>query len=158
MHLNSDQAEQLLRAARDVELPASTRPLVTGKCLCLGLRQTGQGPMVELMGGGAAVLVKTTNALVRQLLGESFTYTSIQVNENTVSEEHEDYNYKNDSLLLVARDFLGGFLSWETWILRWLGRRYDLMARYFTPRSPFLEKDTHWFVSLIKHGPMRRMQ
>ena len=57
----------------------------------------------------------------------NFHWTSLQVNVCTISSEHEDENFLNDSLLLVFGDFLGGeFVHNDiVWPLKGEALRFD---------------------------------
>ena len=93
-----------------------------GQGLCCGLRQKGDYPKVETLNGLLVPVIRLATAIVRQLFGSGFVFSSIQINANTVSEKHTDENYVNDSVLIVVGNFVGGEFVLD-------GMEFDLRAK-----------------------------
>ena len=127
MDVGSDDAFRLLSVVRSLDWPVSSRPPVMGQGLCCGLRQKRSTPMVETLEGAGVDLIRLITSIVRRLFGVNFTFTSIQVNANTVSQDQRDKNFQDDSILIVVGEFEGGEFVLEEVVLDLKGKalRFD---------------------------------
>ena len=97
---------------RKVRIPYTARAAVTGRGVCLGLTVSGKSPRLGWFNEEAPDLVAMLNGWLRTKLEqankEDFRWTSIQVNQNTVSREHVDRNNKGPSIIVTAGEYEGG--------------------------------------------------
>ena len=79
--------------------------------MCLGLSAGPQGARVNDLGGSAKVALRMLNMIFRWVayrLQVAFTWTSLQLNYNTVSSPHADSGNVGLSIMLVFCPSGGG--------------------------------------------------
>ena len=101
-----------VRKALDaIDWPKSKRTYVPGQGFCVGASCSPRGPLFQLpRGAPEARATRLINELVRSSCHESFLWTSLQYNRNTVAEPHEDKNNVGISFILIMGEYTGGRL------------------------------------------------
>ena len=104
--------EDIMNWVHRVEVPWTKREAVQGRGVCLGLTVANGNPILTKMTLAEAGWIKKMNGWVKKKLKEanmeSFRWSSLQVNVNTVSRLHRDKNNEGPSLLMTAGDYRGG--------------------------------------------------
>ena len=104
-----DVAANLLALLSEIAWHPSGRQQVKGKGVCIGLRWTTRGAVVESLEGQALPLMKVANNfLARTCVFPAFAWSSLQVSCDTVSDTQSVQNGRDDSVMLVMGHFQGG--------------------------------------------------
>ena len=153
--LNSDSCSRLAAALQSVEVPTSQRRVVKGRGICMGLTNTQRGHVVAHLHDSFRHLAVLINEMVNAALSDSFqafSWTSIQLNKNTVSVPHRDSNNAGLSLVLLAGSFTGGAFHCESFKEPWQeqGKMLAFDGRAVHSSDPF--SGTRFSVILFTHS------
>ena len=107
-----EYAQKWLLAILDMNVPYSARQAVKGWGACVGLTVQGNNPVVGWFGRGKETFVRQMNNWLEETLNtnglEWFSWTSMQINVNTLSKYHTDKNNVGPSIILVLGDHTEG--------------------------------------------------
>ena len=104
----------LLTGLRRVTWPEQRRKHVTGvsgdvpRGACLGVTYNGKKAYVHGMTKSNAAIIGAVAKIIKENLGDGFYWSSLQINQDTVSSPHRDENNEGLSALILAGSFLRG--------------------------------------------------
>ena len=110
--LDTQRWDEAVRRILSGRWPPSKRPRVHGFSTCLGLlKGLDGGPMIndgEYLSPGATRSINETLVHTLYKLKTKFTWSSLQINLDTVADWHQDSDNIGNSAILVGGDFSGG--------------------------------------------------
>ena len=109
--VEDDVARQLERWIRRMNVPITARKAVKGRGVCLGLTVADGNPCLGSFNTKAEKLILALNKWMHRKVEEAgvpFSWTSIQLNVDTVADLHCDSNNEGPSLIITLGKYTGG--------------------------------------------------
>ena len=115
LHLPNHASDALRTTLTDFVWTRQRRPTVSGDGMCFGASMTPTGPiLMGLRNPKSRTLVRTINEQLRAFAPPGASWTSIQINRNSVASPHEDKGNTGLSMIVLIGSFTGGHSSWDT--------------------------------------------
>ena len=115
--IEKETKEEIMQWVKRVEVPWTKREAVEGRCACLGLTVASGCPILSRLTKTEMTWIRSMNRWLKRKLKEakmeSFRWSSIQVNVNTVSRWHVDRNNEGPSLIAAVGNYEGGEFEFE---------------------------------------------
>ena len=115
LHLPNHASDALRATLTDFVWTSQRRPTVSGDGMCFGASMTPTGPiLMGLRNPKSRSLVRNVNEQLRAFAPPGASWTSIQINRNSVASPHEDKGNTGLSMIVLIGSFTGGHSSWDT--------------------------------------------
>ena len=107
--LDDDDVRNLTDMIKRIAWPSNARRVVRGKGECLGATNDANGARLGKNTGMRAEFCKAFNQALARAIGDiPFHWGSLQVNVDSISEEHRDANNTGLSAIVLLGEFTGG--------------------------------------------------
>ena len=110
--ISPECSKALCSALSSIEWPPSARSYVSGRALCVGALSSSNGGASIWSGNEtlSSVIRETNRAFSAALdkAGWSFSWSSLQINHNTIAQWHRDEKNLGDSVIFSVGNYSGG--------------------------------------------------
>ena len=106
--LDECDVQAITKMVKDIAWPSNARRVVNGRGECLGATNDANGARLGKNTTRREAFCKRFNHALAAAIGDSFQWGSLQVNVNSVSEEHRDANNTGLSTIVLLGEFTGG--------------------------------------------------